>query len=231
MTDHVTTGLIDRALYEGALLRLTLDGRPNTGGQDLLMAEIVGCFAGCHTIWLPFARCGALAKTLARVGLKTVHDPHWDQWPNAVREMGCRSHVDGVYYGTPTIVEGAALFPESLGDCRTGWTHDESLVHWRSRESYVQWWNAQRERAVVRMLSAVVERVAHERLRTIRIVSGLGSGDVTLSERMHDMGVGTAVAAVKHFRDGMSTFSDYVLVRDCAGTPLDSPAPEAQTSA
>lgn len=96
-------------------------------------------------------------------------------------------NFDAVYFGTPTIVNDRRLFqgPAAPDAPAGGWTK-------------------QSERETVQ---AIVAWAAKRNAK--RIVSGLGSGDITLDERLQDMGGGT-LAAYKDF----GNFEDWVLRRD-----------------
>lgn len=87
---------------------------------------------------------------------------------------------DSLYFGTPTIVGDRSLFPE------------------------VKEWTKAMERRVVVQLCMMAEAAG---LR--RIVSGLGSGDISVAERLADMR-GGRVICFKDFGD----FQDYILVRE-----------------
>jgi hypothetical protein len=87
---------------------------------------------------------------------------------------------EAVYFGTPTIVNDKPLFPES------------------------GWWNKNHERVYVRDLCREVKDKGYK-----RIVSGLGSGDISVDERLEDMG-GGKIACFKDFGE----FQDWVLVRE-----------------
>ncbi len=164
--------MIDPTVY---LKSLGIDPPIKRGGQELILGEIVGALAGLPSVWLPFYSSGALAACLQKVGIDVVTDPLRDTFEEAAPP--CR----GLYFGTPTIVNDAALFPE--------------------KES----WTKQKERLVVRDLVRKAEAAGYQ-----RIVSGLGSGDVNIHERMEDMGKGAVVCCLKHF----GTFKDWVLVRE-----------------
>jgi hypothetical protein len=88
-----------------------------------------------------------------------------------------------VYLGTPTILDDEPLFEVDPGER----------------------WTKARERIYLRRVVAEAERLGYQ-----RIVTGLGSGDITVGERKADMGDGARVVCVKHF----DTFSDWVLVRE-----------------
>lgn len=103
---------------------------------------------------------------------------------HAGREISAKhSEIAAVYFGTPTIVNDEVLFP--LGD---------------------EEWTKEKERETVCAICAQCEAAGF-----MRIVSGLGSGDISVEERLEDMG-GGSVVAVKHFDD----FTDWVLQRDIA---------------
>lgn len=94
--------------------------------------------------------------------------------------------ADGIgtalYLGTPTIINGQQLF------------RPLDTLSWSKAE--------ERERVRAAVATAVERGVR-------RIVTGLGSGDITVEERLKDMG-GGRIAAYKHF----GFFEDWVLVRD-----------------
>lgn len=96
-------------------------------------------------------------------------------------------NFDAIYWGTPTIVQDKVLFPECL--------HDPSEA---------SGWNV----AVERYSSVTLTRLAEKRLAK-RIITGLGSGDITPHMRLHDMG-GGRIVSYKHF----GHFEDWVIVRD-----------------
>ena len=90
--------------------------------------------------------------------------------------------IDAVYFGTPTIVGGKQLFPGTARDIKDKLT----------------------ERTVVRSL---VKRATM--MGAKRIVTGLGSGDISVRERQADM-KGAQVVVEKRFDE----FTDWVIVRD-----------------
>ena len=92
------------------------------------------------------------------------------------------SHCTVVYFGTPTIVNDKPLFPDTI---------------------LFGSWTKEKERDTVRQICAVA--IAHNYRA---IISGLGSGDISVEERLEDMG-GGEVVAMKKF-DG---FTDWVLAR------------------
>lgn len=148
--------MIDAEGYKKAL-GITSDIKP--GGQELLLGEIVGAFvgAGVSRVFLPYPT-PALCIALSRAGLDVI--------------INGASHWDGLYFGTPTIVEDQCLFPSPDGLD----------------------WDMDRERVVVRSLCRLAE-VKKAKL----IVSGLGSGDISTDERLEDMGPGSVVIAAKVF--------------------------------
>lgn len=90
---------------------------------------------------------------------------------------------DVLYFGTPTIVGNKALFPEDAPNfCK---------------------WTKNKEREIVRALCRQAEIKKYA-----LIVSGLGSGDISVKERLHDMG-GGRIICYKNF----DVFEDWVLSR------------------
>lgn len=151
------------------------------GGQELILPEILAALDGFSRVWLPFLSSGTLAHELAG---RAFHLPHTE-----ARSASALWSADSLYFGTPTIVEGAPLFPEDAPAEGAPWT-------------------AASERACVRALVGLaVER------RVRRIVCGLGSGDVTLQQRLEDVGAGARVVTFKDFGE----FQDWVIVRDLHG--------------
>ena len=90
---------------------------------------------------------------------------------------------DALYFGTPTIVDDRPL-----------WAHDRLRFGWTKH----------RERIYVREICKLAERASYK-----RIISGLGSGDISPEERISDMGGGKIVC----FKD-FGLFQDWVIVRD-----------------
>lgn len=147
------------------------------GGQELLLPEIVALLPDHEVIWIPFAKaCKTLIAELAERGHIICTTP-WSAIP--------QQHCDAVYFGTPTIVDNKALFPESAPIPASRW-------------------NKALERIVVRDLVFIAQDIGCQ-----RIISGLGSGDISVEERLEDMGGGTVVT-MKRFED----FTDWVLARD-----------------
>jgi hypothetical protein len=72
-----------------------------TGGQELILGEIIGCLNGCMTVWLPFPNCGKLASRLDEMNflpIQVAHDA--PTWPSC----------DALYFGSPTVKNGRTLF-------------------------------------------------------------------------------------------------------------------------
>jgi hypothetical protein len=88
--------------------------------------------------------------------------------------------ADSIYFGTPTIVNGRPLF---------------------DIDSYE--WNKTSERGWVRRICRMAEELKYK-----KIISGLGSGDISPEERIEDMGGGRIVA----YKD-FGTFQDWVIMR------------------
>lgn len=119
----------------------------------------------------------------------------WLPFPNLPFSIQCKKagiedqiipdECDALYFGTPTIVDGKKLFENSAPG------------HW----------NAERERSTVRDMCAYASSIPTFRV----IVSGLGSGDVTWSDRMQDMNLpGWAYPQVAAFKD-FGHFKDWVI--------------------
>jgi len=84
-----------------------------------------------------------------------------------------------VYFGTPTIVDNTNLFPD------------------------FESWNKSKEREVVRRITekAIIAEAT-------KIICGLGSGDISVEERMRDIGGGSLITYKK-----FNTFEDWVIER------------------
>jgi len=149
---------------------------PSTGGggQELILNEIKALLDGYDVVWLPFPEgCVTLEGHLKAQGHKVIGNTlHVYEPP-----------IDAVYLGTPTIVGGKPLFPDTAGAIYT----------------------KKQERETVRRVVQLAEEAGAR-----RIVTGLGSGDISVRERKRDMGRGSRVEVVKHF----DVFTDWVLVRD-----------------
>lgn len=184
--------MINRERY---LRALGLPTDPD-GGQLLLLGEIAGALEGCSRVFLPFPTA-PLEAALVRAGFgvslgsaipsssstEEAANAYVKQLVEAGKDLKC----DGLYFGTPTIVEGKSLFPTS------------------------EPWTKEKERKVVQALCFWAGTVNYR-----VIVSGLGSGDISLEERCYDQdggrrrGVqGTTMVAYKDFGE----FRDWVLVR------------------
>lgn len=107
-----------------------------------------------------------------------------------VRWRTSYEEASALYFGTPTIVDDKPLFQMPHG----------------GKGDQIEW-NKEAERKVVRSLCYVAESAG---LRCI--ISGLGSGDISVEERLEDMG-GGEVVTMKKF-DG---FMDWVLCRKLHG--------------
>lgn len=159
------------ALYYKALGYAAVDELQTSGGQSLILADIIACLQDCRTIHIPF-NCPALEEELPHHGIEIV--TAGDQY-------------DAVYWGTPTIVDDDVLFPDCLSD-----------------PSEATKWNKEVERLTSRMLT----RFAMEK-GAKRLISGLGTGDISVAERVEDM-MGGQVVSWKRFGD----FEDWVIVRN-----------------
>lgn len=95
-------------------------------------------------------------------------------------------YADAVYWGTPTIVDDKVLFPDCISD------NDMAVS-----------WNKENERAYSRGLASSAETS-----KCKRIITGLGTGDVSIAERLSDMG-GGRIVVWKNFGE----FEDWVLLR------------------
>jgi len=141
-----------------------------TGGQALILADIMACLGNCRTIHIPFP-CPLLEAECAGSGMELV---------------ATFEEADAVYWGTPTVVDDKALFPDCLED-----------------PGEADKWTKERERTVSKYLTAKAEAG-----NVIKIVTGLGTGDISVNERIEDMGGGRVVSH-KHFDD----FEDWVIMR------------------
>lgn len=107
-------------------------------------------------------------------------------YPMAVHNCIVAPEADIVYFGTPTIVNGKQLFKD------------------QGCSPFGNWWTMADEMRTARFITYQCERHGVK-----RIISGLGSGDISVEQRLETMNGGRVVAD-KHFGD----FHDYVLVRD-----------------
>jgi len=169
------------------------------GGQDLILYEVMSSlnhsldpntFKG---IWLPFASSPSSATLLHYLLEETVHINK--QPVDSLNLLIPPRFCSTVYFGTPTIVDGHALFPEDLPE----------IMGQRSD------WDKEFERLVVRTICKACVEAGYD-----RIVCGLGSGDIRPPERITDMG-GGKVACYKDFGD----FQDWVIVRELQHTQGD----------
>lgn len=148
------------------LKALSLQQDPkHPGGQELILGEIVGAFAhaGCERIYLPFPTV-PLILAFIHAGLKSY---------------AYQTGTDGLYLGTPTIVNDKPLFPQ-----KDVWT-----------KAY------ERQYVSSQCKDAIAEGMK-------MIVTGLGSGDISVEERIEDMGGGEVIAYKK-----FDTFCDWVIAR------------------
>ncbi len=143
-----------------------------SGDQTLIMADIAACLYAAWKIYFPYP-CERLAEHLEILHGKEIVDAITD--------------AEGVYWGTPTIVDNRPLFEKSL----------------RQGDS-VDLWTKENERAYSRVWAKAAEMIPTMRV----IVTGLGSGDITVKERLEDMGGGHVVSH-KIFHG----FEDWVLMR------------------
>jgi len=159
-----------------------LPGRP-TNRPLAILPEIVGAFDGCSSVWLPFVESWMLARALNRIIRFN------DFLPEQMETTSVPA--DGLYFGTPTIVNDLPLFdqPGFVAGLR------------------ISEWNKDYERYVVKHLAY------YARKHGIKVVvCGLGSGDISVEERIEDMGFGVngesaEVIAWKKFQG----FQDWVI--------------------
>lgn len=166
------------------------------GGQELILPEILSTLLAYNitSIWLPFFTSGTLAARCMYHHINVIANTNSDTWDKVPSET-----FDAVYFGTPTIVDGQLLFPDSvMGPEPTGG------------------WNAATERMLVRKLC--MELPDDCRL----VLSGLGSGDITYDQRFQDLCtlvtkgfMSPQLICMKKFED----FSDYLFgaVRESYG--------------
>jgi len=195
-----------RSQVAGVYAALEIQGY-SQGGQGLIFYDAVNAVASGATdgslpngVWFPFPSPDRLMeKALSTMGVRVEYSTNF---ADAILELTIDDAVhetceaarscEVVYFGTPTLVGGRSLFPvECPGPG-------------------VDWWTATRERSVVRDLVGFAEASNFR-----RVVSGLGTGDVGLEERLSDMGDGAVVASYKNF----GAFEDWVLVRDVKQQP------------
>lgn len=149
------------------------------GGQELILYEILANLFDLNSIYLPFFSSGTLFSYL-RKRLMIMHVICGHVREPVVPEIP--KYTDALYFGTPTIVNDRPLFWEGV-----------------SNE-----WTKEKEREFVR---TICDRAYSFGYR--RIISGLGSGDISPEERLQDMGGGKIVC----YKD-FGSFQDWVLRRD-----------------
>ncbi len=163
------TNSMDSSIYYRTL-GYDPDTVAESGGQWLILADIMACLKGCTSIYLPLS-CPAVEKACELQGIE-------------INSFG--KQADAVYWGTPTIVDNKVLFPECLDIPELADT-----------------WNKKNERSLSRFLADVAKSFDMK-----VIVSGLGTGDISVEERLEDMG-GGEIVSYKKFGD----FEDWVLMR------------------
>jgi len=131
-------------------------------------------------IWFPFVASDTLPQLLLLMGHELAGLGEGANWED---DTG----VDALYIGTPTIVDGGILFPETVPALPKG----------------AMWTKRLERRLVQSFVEKAIERGAK------RIVTGLGEGDISAEERIEDMG-GGGVVCMKRFRG----FTDWVLLRE-----------------
>lgn len=152
---------------------------PTDAGQSLILPEIIACLQDDEAVWLPFFDAFTVA-VLEDLG-HTIYGME-----------GLPDNATALYFGTPTIVDDKPLFPAQVS------------VTEGAAVGTVGKWDKETERNVVR---ALIQDAEHFDYRII--ISGLGSGDISLSERIADMGGGKLVA-YKNF----GPFEDWLIVRE-----------------
>lgn len=150
------------------------------GGQELILPEIVSLLGEINFVYLPFPSNGLLGRTVWSLGKQLYVAHDCHQQPPKI-EIGRAA----IYFGTPTIVNDVPLFPLEPSAQKAVWTKDQ-------------------ERAYVTWLCEAARGCGFA-----RIISGLGSGDISPEERASDMG-GAKVVCMKDF----GLFQDWVLVKD-----------------
>lgn len=168
----LSDSFLRKVLFPGAAL-------PD-GGQELIAVEIISALAArkCKRLWLPFS-LGPLAMFARAHGVETVE---------GIEAAEVRTNrIDSLYLGTPTIVAGKKLFPDSARGV----------------------WNKRIERGVVRSLCTEAEK---KKARVI--ITGLGSGDITIGNRCADMTLpGWSRPKAICMKD-FGTFVDWVLLTE-----------------
>tara|TARA_R100001530_G_scaffold97478_1_gene67765 strand:- start:362 stop:838 length:477 start_codon:yes stop_codon:yes gene_type:complete len=137
------------------------------GGQELIFGEIVSGFEDCKNIYLPFPN-HFLVYVLKRARYNIVDNIQ---------------DAEGIYFGTPTIVDNKALFP--------------------AKEE----WTKKKEREfVVQLCSEAINSYVKI------IISGLGSGDISLKERKEDIFKGTKKETKVICMKDFGNFKDWVTI-------------------
>jgi len=144
----------------------------DAGDQCLILPDIAACFKDCEIVCLPYP-CPVLAEHLVEAG-------------KAIRPGEISAGADGVYWGTPTVVNNQALFEGCL-------QHTED----------VEMWTKEFERTTSKRWAEAAQAFGFK-----TIVTGLGTGDISCAERLQDMGGGHVVSH-KMFDE----FEDWVLMR------------------
>jgi len=159
-------------------MRVTGVSGPDPDGPHLLLPEI-GALLHEMVVWLPFTASAVIAdERWLGAAVRKV------QFGGAVcgdtlAQIGHPiAPIDAVYFGVPTVVGGKALFG-------------------------APGWDRMRARTAA---AAVTQRAQAAGARLI--VSGLGEGDISVEDRIADMG-GGEVVAMKRFND----FTDWVIAR------------------
>ena len=155
------------------------DHPPTEAGQSLILPEILALLHEGESVWLPFFDAFT-AAVLDDLGHKVYG------------MEGLPDEATALYFGTPTIVDDKPLFPALVS------------ISEQAAIGTVGKWDKQTERNVVR---ALIQDAEHFEYRII--ISGLGTGDISVSERLHDMGGGKVVA----YKD-FGPFEDWVLARE-----------------
>jgi len=133
----------------------------------------------------PFKRVWIPFPAGCRELLNHLHAGPWSTILSGLPEGQRPPKCDAFYFGTPTIVMNTPLFPE---------TADRII-------------NKILER---RQVTYLCSDEMLERTGTRRIVCGLGSGDISVEERLSDVGEGARVVVMKEFND----FTDWVIARE-----------------
>jgi len=114
--------------------------------------------------------------------VSTLHGYLLEQGKKIVFDYFESTQPQALYMGTPTIVEDRPLFPYPDAER----------------------WTKEFEREFVRSQISRADEVGYG-----LVVTGLGSGDISVEERIEDMGAGTVVVCKKEFQG----FTDWVLAR------------------